>query len=332
MIVVNAAWRGQRTTGQQRYASEVTRRLLSHPGVVARPARTSANRWLAWTQVQGLSVSSKDEVLVTLTSRSPVFHRRHVVAVHDHFVLSNPEWYSRRYVLTHAPVLKAQLRGASGLVFVSEATRTRHVDLYGGETPAVVAPNGVTAPPLDTVRPWPLGRPYLLAVASADPRKNIDRLVQAYSSLPPGLRRQVSLVLVGGTNSTVFAASQDAVDDSSGILKLGYVSDDELWSLYRGARAVVVPSLDEGFGLPLIEAASLGTPLVVSDIPVFRWIAADRAVYFDPKDVDSIRDGLRRVISDEVVAVDPAAVRSRFCWDDTAQRVLDLSRRLEVAG
>jgi glycosyltransferase involved in cell wall biosynthesis len=130
----------------------------------------------------------------------------------------------------------------------------------------------------------------------------------------------------------VFAASHDAVDDSSGILQLGYVSDDELWSLYRGARAVVVPSLDEGFGLPLIEAASLGTPLVVSDIPVFRWIADDRAAYFDPKDAESVRDSLRRVISEDVVAVDPAAVRSRFSWDDTARRVLDLSRRLEVEG
>ncbi|WP_122262040.1 glycosyltransferase family 4 protein [Ornithinimicrobium cerasi] len=331
MIVVNAAWQGQRTTGQQRYASEVTRRLLTHPGVVARPVRISTNRWLAWTQVQGLSLWGRDEVLITLTSRGPALHRCHVVVVHDHFVLSNPEWYSPKYVVTHAPVLKAQIRGASGLVFVSEATRSRHIALFGDETPSVIAPNGVTAPALETVRPWPLGRPYLLAVASTDPRKNLDRLIQAYSSLPSDARRQCSLVVVGGTNSTVFAASQHLIDESDGILSLGYVTDDELWSLYRGARAVVVPSLDEGFGLPLIEAAALGAPLVVSDIPVFRWIAAERAVYFDPKDVESIRDSLRRVVSDDVVPVDPAAVRSRFGWDHTAQKILDLSRRLEGA-
>ena len=92
----------------------------------------------------------------------------------------------------------------------------------------------------------------------------------------------------------------------------GYVSDEELGELYRNAYAVVLVSLAEGFGLPLVEAAACGTPhLVVSDIPVFRWICGDAAHYVDPLEVDSIADGLRQVLRR------PAADRRSTSADST---------------
>lgn len=330
-IVVNRAWSGQRVTGQQRYASEISSRLLAVPGTIGRPEHLLQNRWLAWAEVQRLSIPrTSRETLVTLTSRGPLWHPRHVVTVHDHFVLTNPEWYSPMYVRTHAPVLKAQIKGACGLIFVSEATRDRHHKLFGSRTPSVVAPNGVQKPP--SVQPYhlPGGTPYLLAVASADPRKNLGALVKAYASLPPALRDGCALVLVGGGENLVFGDLDNNSHTSvPGVSRMGYVDEATLWSLYCGAKALVVPSFDEGFGLPLVEAAASGTPVVVSDLPVFRWIAGDRATYFDPQDGASIAAALAHVIKAEAGDLDIIDdVEGRFSWQSSADAVLNFVRGL----
>lgn len=328
MIVINTAWRGQRVTGQQRYASELSSRLLTREGVTARPRVVPNNRLAAWGTVQLLMLArSRGETLVTLTSRGPLWHPRHVVTIHDHFVLTNPEWYTASYVSTHAPILKAQIAGARGLVFVSEATKQRHHELFGADKPSVVAPNGVH-PPRD-VRPYVPedGRSYLLAVASLDPRKNLSALLQAYAALPATLRARCPLLLAGGQSEAIFKGDVLGLDHIDGVRRLGYVDDDTLWSLYRGARALLLPSLDEGFGLPLVEAAAMGTPLVISDIPVFRWIAGDTATYFDPRDVESIREALARAITnDHLPLLEQAA--DRFSWDGSAERVWEFLQEL----
>ena len=99
----------------------------------------------------------------------------------------------------------------------------------------------------------------------------------------------------------------------------GYVSDEELGELYQNAYAMVMVSLAEGFGLPLVEAAACGTPhLVVSDIPVFRWICGDAAHYVEPADVDSITDGLRQVLHrPRRQSID----LTRFDWDASARSI-----------
>lgn len=331
MIVVNTSFEGQRTTGQQRYAHQLSQRLLEYPDVIRRPRSANSNRYAAWFGSQALAVPrGRNETLLTMTSRGPVWHPRHVVVVHDHFVLSNPEWYSGQYVLTHAALLRAQVKRARGLVFVSEWTRERHHRLFGDEVPSIVAPNGVSAPPRDCVAASPIDGPYLLVVGSSDPRKNIDRLVATYSRLPAAVRGDCQLVVVGGADATVFAGSQVPTFDAPEVIRLGYVSDDELWALYKYARALVVPSHAEGFGLPLIEAGALGTPLLVSDLPVFRWIAGEQALYLDPRDEDSIGEMLVRAIEMDAPDVSPDYFRHRFSWDASADAVLRFLRTLEL--
>lgn len=327
MIVVNTAFEGQRTTGQQRYAQQIARRLLSEPDVVLRPEIVRSNRYAAWLDAQALMLPRRrGETLLTMTSRGPIWHPRQVIVVHDHFVLTNPEWYSRRYAVSHAALLRAQIKAARGLVFVSEWTREQHIRLFGVRQPSVVAPNGVSAPPAEQVPPSPVEGPYLLAVGSKDPRKNMDRLIAAYGTLPTSTRARCRLVLVGGEDQTVFAGTTAGPPGDASVVRLGYVTDQELWALYAGARALVLPSLAEGFGLPIIEAASLGTPLVVADLPVFRWIAGNEATYIDPLRVESIAKGLDQAITHGAPPVDEQSFRKRFAWQKSSSSILSFVR------
>ncbi|WP_295695554.1 glycosyltransferase family 1 protein [Lapillicoccus sp.] len=328
-VVVNQSYAGQRVTGQQRYAAEVSRRLLAHPSfagtVPEGPWATSTLRTWAWVQL-ALPVQTRSDVLLSMTSRAPVMHRRQVLVVHDLFVLTNPEWFSPSYHRTHAPLLRAQLRLATAVVAVSEATADDVSTIYSRSL--VVAPNAPssvftideskTELSLSALTDLAPGS-YFLAVGSQEPRKNLARLAEAYGLLDPEIRRAHPLVVVGASNP-IYQEEQIPWPVETRVM--GYVSDDELRELYAAAAAVVLVSLAEGFGLPLVEAAASGTgQLVLSDIPVFRWIAGDEAHFVDPLDVTSICDGLRQALqTSRPHDIDLA----RFDWDASALAVRDL--------
>ncbi len=327
-LFVNGAFAGQRVTGQQRYATEVSAELVrQHSGRLLRPPpamrrRAAVSHLWAHTALPALSLRGD---LVSMTSRSPVVARRHTVVVHDLFVLQHPEWYSTRYVRTHAPVLTAQLRNAAGLVAVSEPVAQELRRLYP-RTRVAVAPNAPSevfrhAAEADlpaavrAVVDAPGVEGFLFAVGSLDPRKNFGRLVEAYQSLPTPVRSAFPLVIAGG-GSPVFA--QAAVRTTPEVHWVGYVGDPELAALYATATVVVVPSLDEGFGLPVVEALTAGGRLAVSDIPAFRWVAKDSVRYFRPEDVADIGRALRSAVDEPVRPPGTQALAERFSWKTSA--------------
>jgi glycosyltransferase involved in cell wall biosynthesis len=326
-VLVNSSFRPQRVTGQQRYAIEIADRLLNRPefdaiGPSGRWAASSLRVW-AWVLLV-LGRAARGAVLLSLTARAPLRHPKQVVVIHDLFILTHPEWFSRRFILTHAPLLRAQLRDAAAIVAVSEPVAEEVREHYAGEV--VVAPNAPSTvfrridPDADAAvldsRDLSRGE-YLLCVGSMDPRKNLPALATAYEALPLAARRALPLVIVGGGAA---AFRDENIAWPEGTRDAGYVSDEELRALYAGARAVVFPSKAEGFGLPLVEAAAAGCPaLVVSDIPVFRWICGDGAVYIDPSSAASMAEGLRRAASDPLPPITIAP--ERFDWDASAETV-----------
>jgi glycosyltransferase involved in cell wall biosynthesis len=338
-ITVNGAYAPQRVTGQQRYATEIAECLATEGVRQLEPtgwfARSTLRTW-AWVSVI-LPVLARTDVLLTLTSRSPLAHGHHVVVVHDLFVITHPEWYSRKYVLSHAPLLKSTLKRAKAVIAVSEpvAEEVRRSGLTRAKvTVAPNAPSSVfTAPATSddssTLERYDLASDgYVLVVGSLDPRKNLARLIEAYASLDSAHRTDARLVVVGG-GSAVFR--DVGIDWPADTVLTGYVTDAELADLYRHARGVVFPSLAEGFGLPIVEAASVGARLAVSDIDVFRWIGGDSIGYFDPLSVEDIARGVAGLIDRSVPRVDPAvaaALGERFNWDTSAVSVRAVCREV----
>ncbi|WP_104082665.1 glycosyltransferase family 1 protein [Cryobacterium sp. Y11] len=213
------------------------------------------------------------------------------------------------------------LNGADGVITVSETTRALISEHRLTRRPVIVVANAA-----DRV-PGPLRHrsipetTRLVYMGSFMPYKNLDTLVLAMADLP-----EYELHLL----SRVSQAERDRLSRRAPQARLVFhdgVSDDEYQSLLRSATALVTASLDEGFGIPLVEAMSLGIPVVVSDIPIFREIGADAALYFDPKSADSIAATVRRLgaagewAARSALSVDQAA---RFTWAGSARTLLEV--------
>ncbi len=151
-----------------------------------------------------------------------------------------------------------------------------------------------------------LGRPYLLTVATLEPRKNLETLVSAHRLLAD----RFMLAVVGGEGW----GSRGPLD-APGVVHLGYVADEQLPDLYRGAAAFVYPSRFEGFGIPLIEALACGTPLVASSHPSMDEACGDAAVRADPDSAEALAAAIEDALArrDELVTRGLAHVR-RFTW------------------
>lgn len=223
------------------------------------------------------------------------------------------------------------LRNADHVVCVSEATRQRATEWVPLERSTTV--HSAAAERLcDTVsRPPGYGasrfRSYVAAMGVARPYKNAACIVRAV-----GMLRQkgedVGVVLIGGAGAVPDEVS--ALGD--GVIVTPRVADDEYAALIRSARLFVVPSRAEGFGLPLLEAMAIGTPVAASDIPVLREVGGDAALWFDPDRPDQLAAIISRVVADDRIGAEMVArgrARARgFTWRKTAEQTVAVYDRV----
>ena len=228
---------------------------------------------------------------------------------HDLVPLHHPEWCTPRTVSMHTR--KARNAAATCDVVFANSMFTA-ADL--SETLGIEAGRIVHAPPgLEpglTPEGWSahLGENAILGLGTIEPRKNIARLVEAWRLLDG----ELGLTLVGGEG---WGDRPDLADPR--IRRLGYV-EGALGSLYRGAAAVVYPSLYEGFGMPIVEAMACGTPVVASAHPSLDEACGDAGVRVDPFDPEAIAAGIREAVErrEELVRLGLAHA-ARFSWERT---------------
>jgi glycosyltransferase involved in cell wall biosynthesis len=165
-------------------------------------------------------------------------------------------------------------------------------------------------------------RPYVLAVGSMNRHKNFQLVVEAARLTG---KADFDIVVVGGIDARVYGSGQSALPSS--MRHLGYVSDEQLGTLYRDAACFIYPSRYEGFGLPPLEALALGCPVIASRLPSVVEACGDAALYFSPDDSRELLDALNRITTDHVLR---EALRERgrcktaeLTWRATAVKLLE---------
>jgi glycosyltransferase involved in cell wall biosynthesis len=159
---------------------------------------------------------------------------------------------------------------------------------------------------------------YFLAVGSANPSKNLERLRQAHQALPGA--HEWPLVLVGGRNAQVFAteSGEGALSHQGACIWAGTVSDAVLKALYQGAAGLIMPSLYEGFGLPALEAMQCGCPVVAADIGALREVCGSAALWADPVNLNSMQRAMLTLTQDGPLRADlirrGQAQAARYQW------------------
>lgn len=255
------------------------------------------------------------DVLHCPTYRGPLRSARPlVVTVHDLAVLRHPETFNR-WTRTYSPrVVPRVLRAARRIIAVSDFTRRELVELLNVQDEKIrVVPNGVEA---EFTQDGPAADgDYVLAVGTLEPRKNLQRLVEAVR------RSDVELRVVGARGWGGVQVS------GNGVRWLGEVGDAELARLYRGARCVAYPSLYEGFGIPVLEAMACGTPVVTSRGTAMEEVADGAAVLVDAHDPADIAAGIDRAVAERDRLVPRGLERARaFRWDAIAAATVGVYR------
>jgi alpha-1,3-rhamnosyl/mannosyltransferase len=180
-------------------------------------------------------------------------------------------------------------------------------------------------------------RQYWLAVGTLEPRKNLQLALDAFSALPAADRKKTPLVLAGmvGWNVGKLLPKIQAMQQAGELLQLGYVSRHNLAAVVAGAKALIFPSVYEGFGLPLVEAMQSGTPVLASNASCLPEVLAGAGLLFDSNDADGLKALMLQMLSDDDLATmlsTQGLNRSKhFSWQKTAQQTLEVYR-LAVAS
>ncbi|MDQ6664671.1 MAG: glycosyltransferase family 4 protein [Acidobacteriota bacterium] len=262
----------------------------------------------------------------TVTVFHDLQHKRHP----EHF-----RWFELPF---WRMLLFAAVRRSTKLIAVSEATKSdlmRYYNVPSGHVRVI----GHSADPkmfglakLDRAQP-----PYLLAVSTLHPHKNLDRLLRAFAEFRL-LRPDFRLVVAGlrGFDTRHLESLRTSLGLDDAVRFTGWIPREELYSLFAHARAFIYPSTFEGFGMPVIEALAAGLPTACSNIEPLATLAGDAALLFDPNSVPPIRDGITRIASDDSLRRRLAAAgplrAAAYTWENAARFTLETLREASDLG
>lgn len=244
-------------------------------------------------------------------------YQRTVSTFHDLFVLSG-DYSTADFRRKFAQQAHEAAQRSNLIIAVSNFTARQIQELLKVEPARIrVIPHGVRRPPNLSAR----REKMILFVGAIQRRKNVTRLVEAFANVPSGWKLVLAGSLGYAAQETINGIANSARKDD--IRVLGYVPGDTLEDLFARASIVAFPSLDEGFGMPVLDAMAHGIPVLTSNVSALPEVSGDAALLVDPTDVASIADGLCRLIGDESLRTKLAQAglerSSEFSWERAVQ-------------
>lgn len=329
-ILINGRFLTQQMTGVQRYARDMAAALqgLKRPDfrfVLAVPdgkrrspfpdmeiiEDRSRLRGMWWEQLRLPRLMRKigASLLWNPCNTGPVAVSRQVVTIHDASVFAGSGWFSAPFRVYYRLLQPALGRRAAAIVTDSQFSKDELVRCRIAPLQKISVVPPMVSPLFQAVDAQAAAKggmpPFVLCIASRNPRKNVKGLIRAWTLLPESVKAGTELVIAGGHSPAHAKDPLDAIPRD--VRLLGYVSDEKLAELYRQARAFLFPSLYEGFGLPPLEAMACGTPVLASHIAPLKESCGESVLYCDPSSPSSIAEGISRLLTDEALRKDLAA-------------------------
>ncbi len=313
------------------------------------PFKTTALKLYTWQKNQLFKHKSKalvkDYILHSPNFLLMPYAGVSVVTLHDLSFLRYPQTHPVERIKLLEKQLPKSLAQADAIIAVSEFVKTEIQQVLGVAASKIhVVANGVSQrfqayneqENHNILKKHNLiGTKYLLTVATLEPRKNLNNLIDAYQMLEKKTKQHYKLVLVGskGWLSEDLDKKIKNLVQKGEIIRLGYVADEDLPHIYAAASGFVLPSLYEGFGLPILEAMAAGIPVLTSNVSSLPEVAAKSAILVNPHDCQAIAMGMQQLIDDKIarkqMVTEGLALAQHFTWQRCVAQTIKVYQRAQ---
>ncbi len=322
-IVVNGRFLTRRISGVERYGREILRGIEGRCRVERPKRNLNGMTGHVWEQLILPGRIRSNSVLWSPANSGPLFVRDQILTIHDLSWLEHPEWFLPNYAAWYHLLLPMLVHRVRRIITLSEFTAKKVVRRLSLPLERVITiPAGV-----DTSKFHPLDvssdmERYILFVGTLEPRKNITALLKAWDEIK-GRHPDVSLVVAGASGQVFRETSYPGSADR--VQWLGYVSETDLPALYAGAEVFIMPSLDEGFGLPALEAMACGTPVIVSDGGALPEVVGEAGLIFNLSDPFGLHNAMNKCLFDASLRnslKEKGLARAKlFSWQSSAESI-----------
>ncbi len=277
----------------------------------------------------------KFDILFCPSLLSPWFYNRKIVTIHDAapFVLKNENSLLGK-IFWSINLFFAKLTSLK-IITVSNFSKKELINnLRVDQNNIEVIYNGTREPVKSSLTPNSKWKEinYIVVIGNARPRKNLLLLFKAFNLLTNEIHN-IKLIVIGKNDDNMKTLGKNYKVLNDNIIFTGFISESEKTDIIKNAKILVFPSLYEGFGLPILEAEILEIPVVCSDIPAFREIASDSAVFFDPRNEEDMKEKIKQILqSDSLVNTLKIKGRKnclRFNWENSSSHLINIIHTYE---
>ncbi len=312
LTLFSSSWKDRLPRAAIRNTGQIDRRL---------PVRVLNLLWhrLEWPPVEWLA-GQADVVHSFHPLLIPVRSAARLVTIHDLYFLDRPEDTTAEIRRDYPVLAQSHARRADGVVVNSRYTGSQVADRFGisADRITVCYPGKPPWPPRGDPGP---GGPILF-LGTVQPRKNVPRLIEAYVALLER-RPETADLVIAGAMPTSADEIVSRVRMNSRVKFVGYISETERQRLLAAASVLVIPSLEEGFGIPALEAMTIGLPVVASNRGALPEVIGDAGILVNPEDVRGLAEALERVLTDgqlrQSLSARGVEQAGRFNWESSAE-------------